>query len=1261
MRTKLSIFCGKIIEAGWLVAVVAVPLFFNIYTARTFEPDKITLLRIIAMVMVLAWVVKVVEHGRVGDGSLPFKAQAQAWLKTPLFLPTLGIVSVYLISTIFSISPAVSFWGSYQRLQGAYTMLSYITIFALLASNLRAREQVDRLITIIIAASVPVSLYGIIQHFGLDPLPWAGDVTSRVASNMGNAIFVASYLTMLIPVTISRLIESMTVIVKEEKASWGHTVLAAVYIFALAIQIITVIFSQSRGPMLGVLGSTFVMGILVLLLLRQSAADQSRLSVKEVLFGLVFVLPLGLVTGIGGGIGFFIGLGLEKVISFENIFLLGAVLGGLLGFLGLYVFMAAAGKGWRWVWLSWLGVAALAIGFMILLNIKNPATDPYTDPIRNLPQISRLASVMQAEDGSGKVRTLIWDAAMELIAPHEPLGITDDPLVKPDSFNIIRPLVGYGPESMFNAFAYVYPPGLAHVENRGSSADRSHNETIDSLVITGGLGFLAFYFLMISVFYYGLGWLGLVPTNAAKVRLVALLVVFGAIGAITPYLLQGRFTFMPVGLPFGVIAGLVLYLISQGVVAQKTGDAASKLSTYNVLLIGLLSAIIGHFIEVHFVFSIAVTYTYLWAYLGLMVALSKIDQLEQTPTVEPAESQPAATATESPDDPANSDEPVEEFAARSRKTRSRRAAAVRRKSPSVSAPASSGLWLLRPESWETWLGSQGLAMAIILIILAFDFITPQFSLSLTDKSSGSFIWLVIITWCIGAAISFSTLAVRRTEWPGQLSWPRAVLLYSITSLSYFFFYAIAHSINFSRRITVTSLDDVIQAANVLVNGLIVFYIFVFILMVIIAVTLCWRQVRGLAMWRAENWWLYPPLVLFIAAAIWFKNVDVVRADIYLKEGERYRGNRQWTEVVALHELGRSIDSDEDFYYLMLALDYQLMAQDGNLKPEDRQRAWLQGEQIALDARQINPYNPDNTGNMGRYYFTLGQVFDPAKFKNALDFFHKATVLAPSNVIYHNLWAQTNYIVKDYASAVDRLQTSISIDGKYPPTWILLGDTYAAMGDVEKALTAHTQGIMGESGGDGWSTFADQFLNQRLNFYASAGRGSDIIAVMQQVLANRPDATDIIRAIGQVYALMGQRDKAVTYFEQAHTLGDNSDQTLRSLANTYLAAKQFDQAETNYRLILEQNANDVEANSALAYIYAQQGRIDDAILHNKKVLEQRANDYDSLKNLAILLQQKQQWDEALKYAQQAQQAAPEAEKPSWAQFIQNLQNQPGVKK
>ncbi len=57
-----------------------------------------------------------------------------------------------------------------------------------------------------------------------------------------------------------------------------------------------------------------------------------------------------------------------------------------------------------------------------------------------------------------------------------------------DPFNFLRPLIGYGPESMYVAYNRFYPPELTQVEKRNASPDRSHNETWDSLVITGVLG-----------------------------------------------------------------------------------------------------------------------------------------------------------------------------------------------------------------------------------------------------------------------------------------------------------------------------------------------------------------------------------------------------------------------------------------------------------------------------------------------------------------------------------------------------------------------------------------------------------------------------------------------------------------------------------------------------------------------------------------------------------------------------------------------------
>ncbi|RME70066.1 MAG: tetratricopeptide repeat protein, partial [Chloroflexi bacterium] len=1137
---------------------------------------------------------------------------------------------------------------SYQRLQGTYTFLSYVVVFALMAGYLRRREQVDRLVSITILTSIPVSLYGIVQHYGLDPLPWAGNVTARVASNMGNAIFVASYLIMVVPLTFSRLLESLTAIIEEEDASWGHTILAAVYIFTLAVQLLTIVFSRSRGPMLGLLVAFFVMGLLLTLLLRR--ADRgSALSLTDLARGVSFLFVLAALAGLAGGLGYGLGKLLSAVISLDALPLLGAAAGAGVGFGGAYVYLISTRRGWRWLWASWLTLAALSVLFILLLNLRGTSLDTVLDPLRSLPMLDRLSQITITESGTGKVRVLIWDAAIELVKPHRPLGIPGDEVVGVDGLNAIRPIVGYGPESMFNAFAFVYPPDLAYVERRGSSADRSHNETMDSLVITGALGFLAFYYLMVSLFYHAVQWLGLVPTPAARQRFIALLVGGALAGAVAAYLLDTsgpRFTFVPLGLPFGLVAGMVLYLAWEGLVSQPD----TPVFVYHpVLVVGVLGAIIGHFIEVHFVFSIAATYTYFWLYAGLLVGLARLSRSEAAEQAATAESLPASETNtgEAAEPAASTPEP------RGRKPRARRRGRGQAASPRQTLLPGG------PESLDVWVGSQGLAMAVILIILNFDFVTPRFQFSWGDKDSMSLLWMFVITWLVGLGIAVSDVAVRRDTWKETIHWGRLLLVYGITSLGYTFFYSVAHRIQFSQQITLLRPEDAIRGADVFSNGLVLFYIFLFLLMALFALLLAWTRVRGLAFWRADvfNLVLYPVLILAAGGFIWFKNINVVRADLYLKEGDRYRNSQQWTEATLLHRKAISLDSDEDFYYLMLALDYQLMAQDSRLDEAQRRQAWIQGEQTALEARRINPFNPDNTGNMGRYYFTVAQVFDPSRFKDALAYFEKATILAPTNVVYHNLWAQTYYMMQDYQSAIERLKVSIEIDPRYAPTWLLLGDTYAAIADVDQALKAHAQAISLVGGGaDGFAAFTDQFLDQRLNFYLSAGRLEDIVAAFQRIAPTRPNDGRVPWVIGHIYNLAGQREKAIIYFEQALTMENSPPQALRELANTYLSLERYEKAQPLYQQILQINPNDIESHSALAYIYARQGRLDEAIRENQTVLQLAPNDYDSLKNLAILYQQQGEWQKALDAARQAREAAPEADRPSWEQFITDLENQ-----
>ena len=102
MPTKLSRFCLGVMEAAWLAAVSVVPIFFNIYSSRIFEPDKITILRSLALITLAAWVVKLVD-----EGGVKWKAKSQdttlfkyLW-NYPLIAPVIGLVIVYTFQQFF--------------------------------------------------------------------------------------------------------------------------------------------------------------------------------------------------------------------------------------------------------------------------------------------------------------------------------------------------------------------------------------------------------------------------------------------------------------------------------------------------------------------------------------------------------------------------------------------------------------------------------------------------------------------------------------------------------------------------------------------------------------------------------------------------------------------------------------------------------------------------------------------------------------------------------------------------------------------------------------------------------------------------------------------------------------------------------------------------------------------------------------------------------------------------------------------------------
>ena len=132
-QSIIARWCERVIEAGWLLALVLIPSYFNLLSARHFEPDKATSLRSIALIMLAAALIFWIERlSRPSNTAQRPSTESPAspelpWWRRALRYPMLPAIALYvlvsMIATIASVTPNASLWGSYQRLQGTYTKL----------------------------------------------------------------------------------------------------------------------------------------------------------------------------------------------------------------------------------------------------------------------------------------------------------------------------------------------------------------------------------------------------------------------------------------------------------------------------------------------------------------------------------------------------------------------------------------------------------------------------------------------------------------------------------------------------------------------------------------------------------------------------------------------------------------------------------------------------------------------------------------------------------------------------------------------------------------------------------------------------------------------------------------------------------------------------------------------------------------------------------------------------------------------------------
>jgi hypothetical protein len=577
MTSRLGWFCDRFIEAGCLAALVGIPLFFNPHSARIFEPDKALVLRFLAVILLVAWAVKALERWPMRPVRRLVPARPghphEGLLRRPLWLPALLAFLGSLVAAVLSIAPHLSVWGSYERLQGLVTTASYAVVFFSLAAVVRTVAQVERAISAALLASFPIATYGVLQHFGLDPIPWGHHGRSPSTSTLGNILFTAGFLVVTVPLCLYRLTTTARGI-WPGLARRGRRAVVALSSLTLAM----LLLGWVAHPFNALVALAVAAGVWLYM---AGVLGQPR----RVFLGMAVYLTLLSVQ-----------LACIVVTQSRGPFL--ALLGGVFA-LG-WLLTLAEGR-WRTNLLV-TGGGVLTLLALLLMNVPHPAVGW----VREVPMVGRLTHVLDTENNA-RVRILIWSGVTELLAS--------------DAYRLA---VGRGPETLRLAFYAHYRPELAHLERQLKVPDRAHNDTLDALAETGLLGLSLRYLFILALLALVKRRLGLIGSRRDFAMFVGLCLGSAASLWSLAGLGFGAWFLGGLALPFGILMGVVFYGVTSSLVrSRRARPGPASAGPERLLAATLGSAVLVHFIEIQFGLATTASTTYFWAYAGLLAASAR--------------------------------------------------------------------------------------------------------------------------------------------------------------------------------------------------------------------------------------------------------------------------------------------------------------------------------------------------------------------------------------------------------------------------------------------------------------------------------------------------------------------------------------------------------------------------------------------------------------------------------------------------------------
>jgi tetratricopeptide (TPR) repeat protein len=232
----------------WIVTLNAayLPLLMSPITTDAFELPKATILYLSAIILLAAFLARSFHAGKLFFG------------RSPLDLPVLIFIATVTAGALTSPNPILSVTGQYANYENLPTIYSFALLYFMASRFINSSKHIKNLLAHAITAFGLVSLYGFLQHFGIDARqPFLRTPNKAIGSTLGNPVLLGGYAALMLPIVFSAIIDG-----NRELSTTKISKPVLIATFALGTAAIAL--TQAHGAWLGLMA-----GLLFVLIIRR--------------------------------------------------------------------------------------------------------------------------------------------------------------------------------------------------------------------------------------------------------------------------------------------------------------------------------------------------------------------------------------------------------------------------------------------------------------------------------------------------------------------------------------------------------------------------------------------------------------------------------------------------------------------------------------------------------------------------------------------------------------------------------------------------------------------------------------------------------------------------------------------------------------------------------------------------------------------------------------------------------------------------------